>query len=230
MFASRLSFLVIPVLLLVGCATPATQQFSYLQPSAAAPTNVIVVNKPFEDAWNDMIKRMTVSQYRINNIEKASRIINLEYQIDDPAEVSKYVDCGTVTNRISHKGKERVFNYSDADSRPYSILTSSEYDYWSDITPSSVLGGTVNVYMSPADVSSTEVSVNVRYRVTRSFKSEVYSLRRGGDYLFAFREKLDPVSVVFTTQQPGGREYHGLQISCRSTGFIERQFIDYAKQ
>jgi len=232
MITNRLTWIVIAAMLTSACAStaPATQQLSYAPGNAPAVNNKIVIDKTFDDAWNDMIKRMTVSQYRINNIEKVSRIINLEYQIEDPNEVNRYIDCGTITNRITFKGETRTFTYSHADSRPYELVSADNHFYWREIQPRSTLGGTVNVYMSPLDAQRTEISVNVRYRVARSFTGTVYSQRRSGEYLRDGPQSADPQTVVLTTQQPGRFDYHGNQVVCHSTGFIEKQFLDYARQ
>ena len=227
---SLLALLVL-VGLMGGCAAPATMTFQHTPAEDRRVDNSITINKPFEQAWNDMIKRMTVSQYRINNIEKASRIINLEYQIDNPADVEKYIDCGTNHRTIQYDSEPRKFDYSVANSTPYEVVFQDRYYYWYEISPSSTLSGTVNVYMSPLNEQQTEVSVNARYKVRRTFSGEYYTQRNSGKYLRNGKFKWEPVSFTLTTQQPGiYPSDDNPPVRCRSKGTIEAQFLGYAKE
>ena len=141
----KLVFVLLLAAMLVGCAAaPATMSLTHTPAKITSIKNNLTIDKPFEQAWNDMIKRMTVSQYRINNIEKASRIINLEYQIDNPADVEKYIDCGNNHRVIDYKGKLRKFDYSVANSKNYETVVHEKYYYWYEISPASTLSGTVN--------------------------------------------------------------------------------------
>jgi len=216
---------------LVGCAAPATVNFAHTPATATTVKNSVTIDKPFEQAWNDMIKRMTVSQYRINNIEKASRIINMEYQIDNAADVEKYIDCGTNHRVIQYDGSPRKFNYSVANSTKYETVVHDRHYYWFEVAPVSKLSGTVNVYMSPLNDKQTEISVNARYKIRRTFSGDYYTQRNSGKYLRNGRLKWNPVSFTLTTQQPGIYPVDTKPpIRCFSKGTIEAQFLDYAKQ
>ena len=37
------------------------------------------------------------------------------------------------------------------------------------------------------------------------------------------------LAALRAAQQPGRLEYHGHQVVCHTTGFIEKQFLDYAR-
>ncbi len=222
--------LLLLVTTLVGCAAPATMNFKHSPAASTKIKNSVVINKPFEQAWNDMVKRMTVSQYRINNIEKASRIINLEYQIENPADVEKYIDCGINHRLIDYDGKPRSFDYSVANSKKYEVVLHNKYYYWYDVSPRSTLSGTVNVYMSPVNDRQTEISVNARYKVRRTFSGEYYTQRNSGKYLRNGTFKWDPVSFTLTTKEPGIYPSNANPaVRCYSKGTIEAQFLSYAK-
>lgn len=216
--------------LMGGCAAnPATEAYQHTPAVAQKVDNMIVINKSFEQAWNDMIKRMTVTQYRINNIEKASRIINLEFQADTPADVEKYIDCGASTRVITYKDKPRKFEYKITDSKPYEAVEHNKYYYWYNVSPHTNMRGTVNVYMSPLGGNQTEVSVNARYVLTREFSGTYYTQRLSGEYLEKGNFHWDPRRVTLTTMKPGIYKEKPF-VQCVSRGVLEKEFLNYARE
>src|SRR3546814_8710634 len=77
-------------------------------PTQPSLTNSRTVNAGFEETWDRLVRNLSSEFFVINNIEKASRIINVSFQTDAP---ERYVDCG-VTHRTRSEerrvGKECV--------------------------------------------------------------------------------------------------------------------------
>jgi len=216
--------------ILGGCAaSPATQIYHHTLAKERKIENTVVIDKPFEQAWNDIIKRMTVTQYRINNIEKSSRIINLDFQADTATDVEKYIDCGASTRVITFKGKPRNFNYALAGTQSYEMVEKNNYFYWYEVSPHVNLTGTVNVYMSPLNAKQTELSVNARYALRRVLSGKYYTQRRDGEYRESGDFHWDPIRVTLTTKKPGIYAEKPF-VQCVSTGALEKEFLNYARE
>src|SRR5690349_12455540 len=100
--AQSLSVIVLACLL-SACATPGTSTFKYTEPAPnAAINNEKIVSKPFSDTWDILVRELAKSFFVINNIDKASRIINLSFSTQQPKE---YVNCGKSVREFKYGGK-----------------------------------------------------------------------------------------------------------------------------
>src|SRR3546814_13771527 len=75
------------ILLTAGCAAQA--DLNYRKPTQPSLTNSRTVNAGFEETWYRLVRNLSSEFFVINNIEKASRIINVSFQTDAP---ERYVD------------------------------------------------------------------------------------------------------------------------------------------
>lgn len=82
-----------------------TQRYS--PPAVVVVPNKDLLPKPFEQAWNDLVRNLTVTYFRIHQVSKDSRIINLEFESRDPSRV---IDCGRVHRTIVYKGTPATVN------------------------------------------------------------------------------------------------------------------------
>ena len=73
-----------------GCAAQGTQ--NYTEPFERDTENQITVPTPFNETWDRLVKNLSADFFSINNIEKASRIINVSFSTQDPGQ---FVDCGS---------------------------------------------------------------------------------------------------------------------------------------
>ncbi len=84
--------------------------------------------------------------------------------------------------------------------------------------------------MAPLNEQQTEISINARYEVRRSFTGDYYSYRNSGKYLREGKHTIKPVKFTVTTKQPALYEtISNESIYCYSTGVIESQFLTFAK-
>src|SRR3546814_8027348 len=70
------------ILLTAGCAAQA--DLNYRKPTQPSLTNSRTVNAGFEETWDRLVRNLASEFFVINNIEKASRIINVTFQTDAP--------------------------------------------------------------------------------------------------------------------------------------------------
>lgn len=214
-----------------GCAAtydPASMSFTYTPPAPRQIDSSVVVQKPFDRAWNDMVKRLATSYYRINQVAKASRIINLDLDTED---ASPFVDCGESFRAITFKGKVREFRYNPAGSKRYESTRVDGLRYWFEVQPTSKFNGVMNIYMAPEGGDRTQVSVNVRYKVRKKFSGKVFTQRQDGEYRRASALKWRDTVYDFTTAKPYRKDIgDGITVVCQSTGKLETEILGYASR
>ena len=106
---NRIICLLIPSLIIIsllGCATYPTSSYVYMPPNEVKYDNEAFVDKPFGVVWDELVEQLSKSFYVINNIEKASRIINVSFSTDTPEE---YVDCGISTREYGVKSNMSTY-------------------------------------------------------------------------------------------------------------------------
>src|SRR6266513_940375 len=91
--------------------------FVYVPPSTrVTPTSETLVNEPFDAVWDRLVGRLATGFFVINNIDKASRLINVSYSSDAPGD---FVDCGRSTRQFSFKDESQTYTYQVADSSAF---------------------------------------------------------------------------------------------------------------
>ncbi len=100
-------WLLVPVLLLVGCAG----KQDYIRPTApTATSNSKVIEKPRDTVWNGAVPALEKQFFVINNMDKASGLINISYT-GDP---KRYIDCGQVSAYVKNAREERTYDFPGA--------------------------------------------------------------------------------------------------------------------
>jgi len=96
--------------LVVLCVLPgcASVSFDYRPPTTTIRQNHAKdVSRPKDQVWNDTVAALGQRFFVINNLDKASGLINISYS-GDPA---RYVDCGSGAVNISGPGaKTQMFD------------------------------------------------------------------------------------------------------------------------
>lgn len=144
--------------LITGCAG----QLDYNAPSTySQPSNIKTVNTPFTDVWKSAVPELGKKFFVINNIDKASGLINISYS-GDP---KKYVDCGRIISYVKNARGERTYNFPAAQGQQtFEVLNNNGLFL---INRSMELEGRVNLIFEDIDSNSTRVSANIKYIVTR---------------------------------------------------------------
>lgn len=214
-----LSFMTI----LVGCATQATSTAKHIKPTERKNQNEIVVNKPFETVWSELIRQLSKSFYVINNVEKESRLINVSFSTDTP---ENYIDCGT-TERTFKKGSvlEAYVYDTAADSsykngrKPNNSANITVVDY---IQRQTDLSGRINIFVAPVSDNKTEVNVNTKYVFTVKVNGQSQGINVYETIVATQEIDVPPTTVNFTTNIPG----KSADFECISKGVMESEIID----
>ena len=198
---------IILIVLLAGCAGKVT----YTPPGEAGSIrNTRTVQMPDAQVWSNLVRGLSKKFFVINNMDKSSGLINLSYS-GDP---SKYVDCGQMNSFVENARGKRSYIF-DAASRHeiYETLLNGTLLNW-DRTVG--LEGRMNVLLTPLTTGSTRVRVNVRYIL----QLHAVASTPMGQVVGNFSK-----TITFDTGSPG----RGIEITCQSTGELEREVLDLAQ-
>ncbi|UUZ73433.1 hypothetical protein LP415_09480 [Polaromonas sp. P1(28)-8] len=90
---------------LAGCAG----KVDYIRPTTKATpgSNVKILNRPREAVWTAAVPELGKRFFVINNLDKASGLINISYS-GDP---EKYIDCGRITSFVKNAKGERTYEF-----------------------------------------------------------------------------------------------------------------------
>lgn len=201
---------ILSVVLLSACAG----KVDYIRPTAVpqAGSNMKVIDKPREAVWSAAVPELGKRFFVINNLDKASGLINVSYS-GDP---EKYVDCGQITSYVKNARGERTYAFAGAKAQQsYEIMDPGNGLFMVDRRMS--LDGRVNLIFEEVSATQTRVTANTKYVVnrkrtvtnvnnqSRTFDDSV-SFNSGGNAMF-----------------PGGA---GQSAECAATGALERELLD----
>ena len=209
------------VLMAYGCAkvpieTP-KNDLNYTPPKKYTIKNKEVINDKFEKVWNRLISNLSEKYFVINNVEKASRIINVSFSTSEP---SNFIDCGDSLRTIEFKesGKLEEFRYEvSRNGATYKLMrpVGRVIITWIAERATS-LQGRINIYVAPK-FEKTEITVKTRYifKAVATFSSTATG---------RIETKTTP-DVIFNTNGTGKFKF----LRCRSMGVIERDIMEAAK-
>lgn len=144
---------------LAGCAG----KMEYVRPSSSfqAGSNSKVIDKPRDAVWAATVPELGKQFFVINNMDKASGLINVSYS-GDP---EKYVDCGQISSYVKNARGERTYAFPAArGSQDYEAMTNGQLIF---INRRMELDGRMNLVFEELGPNQTRVSANTRYVVKR---------------------------------------------------------------
>src|SRR2546428_522669 len=112
----RLLFLSLSVTL--GCATAGTQTSDIAPAQQQHVDNEVIVPGSSDVTWDRLVQRLSRGFYVINNIDKASRLINISFSSNTRQE---YIDCGTTTRTYTRGQEHQEYKYPIAQSSTYKM-------------------------------------------------------------------------------------------------------------
>jgi hypothetical protein len=152
-------WVLVPVLPLVGCAA----KQDYVRPTApTAPSNWKVIEKPRDIVWNGSVPALGKQRFVINNMDKASGLINITYT-GDP---KRYIDCGQVSAYVKNAREERSYDFPGAAASKSYEVTLPQGLFRVD--RKMALEARTNLTFEELTPSSTRVTATTRYVVTRT--------------------------------------------------------------
>ena len=175
------------------------------------------VSAPFEDTWDKLVRNLSEDFFSINNIEKASRIINVSFSTQNPGQ---FVDCGaTQRSYTSPSGTKQSYFYNSEDSTQYKTAAPNGMPVF--VNRKTNLEGRINIYVAPSG-NQTDVSVNARFvlKINLSFQGmNQYEIPVGSPLI-------ETLIVDFNTNNPSKSD--GNSPGCASNGALEKRILDAA--
>lgn len=222
-------YLLITIFIVTSCATTSDSSLNYLTPNSVKIQNEKIIDKEFNELWDNLVGDLSKTFYVINNIDKQSRLLNVSFRVTN--NISDYVDCGVSERKFSLASKVENTSYKVADPSSYfyefPTQTSLPNTQYAEIFRIPSLEGRANIYVAPSD-KGTKVSINTRY--TWSIRNEytpylympLYDSHRKSSERKRDDGIIEPIS--FNTNQtsmesPGG-------VVCSSTGKFENDILD----
>lgn len=217
------------LLWLTACVSPGISGLQYQGPAVDERVkNEVLVNQSFDATWDALIGQLAKSFFVINNVEKASRIINISFSTDKPHE---YVDCGVAERFFSYRSQKANYSYPVAGSSIYKFAGPwgpyNNLPLVASMTRRTSLEGRINVYVAPRD-NETLVTVNTRYILAIRTAGQAELANSGGTVIERQNIVSEPLTISFNTGQTATADelVHGpVQYQCRSTGNLESEIL-----
>jgi hypothetical protein len=223
---------------LVGCGAgerTIEASVSYEPPIARRIVVETVVDLPSDQAWDELIRRLSESSFRVSTLEKASRFVSIELESSSDLATSanrptRYIDCGRTTRTLSENGEIERFEYEVADSSRHreSIVVPDGFRV-SDVDRRVELESRITLYLQPEGKRRTRITVKARYDVRIEVSGSAVRWPTDRDEEKGPSEVFGPrvESIRFSTFRPGQDQRRGGS-TCRSTGDLEHSLIALA--
>jgi len=194
-------------------------KLDYVRPTTqiAPASNVKNIDRPREGVWNASVPELGKHFFVINNLDKSSGLMNISYT-GDP---ERYIDCGRVTSYVKNARGERTYDFPGAKAQQsYEVMIPSVGLLSLDRRMN--LEGRVNLIFEEISPTTTRVTANTRYVVTRTqvVKSAANNIPE---------TKTDTISFNSGSGASFPMYSKGQQVECVSTGALEREILSAIK-
>lgn len=233
-FICSLSSAILPVICLYGCATQGVSTHDYIPPSTPKFTAEKHIEKSNNDVWDLIVENIAKSYFSINNIDKESRIINIDFSHDKPNE---FMSCGK-TVRVYNDGKtNEVVEYGVADKvATFKVATKQQphpsiRQYYQIVRIVPKITGRVNIYVAP-EGKGTKVTVNAKMVALARVQAEVISQHAYGNIVQTDIVPGSESELIAVTKGPYNNPVDDpivKSIVCYSTGNLEQAILDLAR-
>ena len=190
----------------LACVGPGKSSLHYQDPTAEERIkNETTFTRSFDDTWDLLIGQLGGYKFFfvINNVEKASRIINLSFSNDKPQD---YVDCGITERSFAFQDEKATYNYPVSGSTVYKYAGSwgpkDDLPAVTTVMRKAALEGRINIYVAPKD-NETIVTVNTRYVLTIRSSGQTELFNGYGTIVDHRPLAVEPITVSFNTGYTG---------------------------
>lgn len=199
------------LVVLSGCAG----KVDYVRPNSqvAPAANAKQIDRPKDAVWSSSVPELGKQFFVINNLDKSSGLMNISYS-GDP---ERYIDCGRVTSYVKNARGERTYEFPGAKAQQtYEVMNPGVGLFAIDRQMS--LEGRVNLIFEEVSPTSTKVTANTRYVVSR--KLVVRSAANGIPQSAA-----DSISFNSGKGASFPANGQGQGTECVSTGVLEQEIL-----
>jgi hypothetical protein len=194
----------------VGCVSGGQR---YAPPALSpAPTMSVTISQPRAEVWKSLGAMIGKSFFVINNLEPTSGIISVTYA-GDP---EKYVDCGRVTQVIKTPNGDKTYEFAGAAAT--TKIPAAQGIIYGDLERTMALEGRANLVVEELAASSSKVSINVRYVLTRKMT-------------FFAHPGVNSTVKTASFDSGGSAEFDpgtAANLTCRSNGAFETALLNFA--
>lgn len=147
--------------LLSGCVAG---KVDYVKPVPQQQiANVITIDKSLDDAWKYAVSEIGKRYFVINNIDRASGLINISYSGDPEA----YADCGTIISEVEDANGKRRYEFPGSRGvQDYEFIAPPRGPLVR-VRREMTLEGRVNMIFEADGPDRTKITANIRYVLTR---------------------------------------------------------------
>lgn len=198
--------LVAGAIALGGCAG----KVDYVKPTAkpSAGANSKTINRSRDAVWNSSVPELGKQFFVINNLDKASGLMNISYS----GSPEKYIDCGVITSYVKNVRGERTYTFPGASPQQnYEVMTKEALLV---VDRRMALEGRVNLIFEEIGANQTKVTANTRYVITKT--AAVHNVQ--GHLL---NRQTDTISF----NSGGTAAFPGQSSECTSTGTLEADIL-----
>lgn len=196
------------VLLLAGCAG----QVRYEPPTGpAVSSNFKVIEKPRDQVWAAAVPELGRRFFTINNLDKASGLVNVSYS----GNPESFVDCGRVHSYVKNARGERTYDFPGSRERQQYEIMDMSRGLLLMIDRQMTLEGRVNLVFEELGPTQTRVTANTRYVITRAQQVRTPDGR--------YDSRSDTAS--FNTGGFASLGSPDTSITCKATGALEGQLL-----
>ncbi|KVP76893.1 hypothetical protein WJ94_15895 [Burkholderia ubonensis] len=143
---------------LAGCAS---SNLAYTRPIARHTDTTKTIAKSRDAVWASAVPSLGKDFFVINNLDKASGLINVSYS-GDPHD---YVDCGHINAYFQNATGRH--DYSFDGSAKEAVYTLYKYPVLVNFRRQMNLDGRINIIFETISANETRVTVNARYVMQR---------------------------------------------------------------
>ena len=207
----RIQLALLIATLVTGCAG----KVDYLRPTTKAQgaQNGKTIDKPRDTVWNASVPELGKRFFVINNLDKASGLINVSYN-GDP---EKYIDCGRITSYVKNARGERTYDFPAAKAQQtYEVMNQGNLFF---LDRKMSLEGRVNLVFEEVSPNQTRITANTRYVVQR--QSTVRAATNNMPQTFSDSASFNSGgSATLATGSSGAQP-----TECVSTGALEAEIL-----
>lgn len=188
----------------VGCAYKS--ELNYTPPLKQNIKTTKVIDGKYSDIWKELVKSLSNNIFVINNLNKESGFINVDFSTND---VGKYIDCGNWNGYFKNLRINETYDFKGTDNA--SLWVKSPNGIALNIRSSKKLTGKINILLNKINENKQELRVNVRYIMDGLNASNYYRTNW---------------NVTFNSNETGTSTSNG-KTECVSKGTLEKQILNY---
>ncbi|MES2070925.1 MAG: hypothetical protein V4488_11300 [Pseudomonadota bacterium] len=197
------------IIFLAGCAG----QVDYMRPTQVKNfAKEKIVDKSRDAVWSSAVPELGKQFYVINNMDKASGLINVSYS-GDP---ERYIDCGRIISYVKNVRGERTYDFPGSrGQQDYETMNNGHLILFNR---KMALEGRINLVFEEISPNKTKITANTRYVINRTQFATAAGTNQS-------RTLNDSISFNGRSSAAFPPASDGRATECTSTGQLEKEIL-----